>query len=261
VLRIEDYRGPLEAIWQSAELPRRVRDVIERCAATELPAVPVAYPSDWGIEGSGALCGVRLDAYLEVGMSWLYGVGRRLDPRATSLDACIAAWQAVDALWQFHGVDNTFFFAVFWPALFAAAGLDPVPLRGLVVNEFYTLNGEKFSTSRNHAVWAHELLAREDPAIVRLYLAWDRPDRGPTDFTQESFDAFRDHVEPLLGGTRNGSTMPAALAAAERRRGERALELVGFDAALAARSLLSLLAAGDDHPEPLLSVLTGSEAR
>jgi methionyl-tRNA synthetase len=267
VLPLEDFRPALEEVWRTAELPRPVRDLVARYGASEMPVIPLAYPTDWGIEGSGELAGLRLDAYVEVGLSWLYGIARAHDASASTLEECVRAWDEVHELWQFHGIDNTFFFIVFWPALFAAAGLERVPLGGLVVNEFYTLDGEKFSTSRDHAVWAHEFLADEDPATVRLYLAWDRPDRRQTDFTRESYEAFRAAVQPLLagdGGPGGGHTveslLPAALLPAERERGERALELVGFDAALAARSLLTLLGAGEREPGPLLTALTGAEA-
>jgi methionyl-tRNA synthetase len=205
---------------------------------------------------------MRIDVWAEVGLSWLYGVAQALDPAATTLDACVSEWRReVGELWQFHGIDNTFYFAIFWPALFAAAGLERLPLSGLVVNEFYTLDGAKFSTSRNHAIWAHEFLAEEDPAIVRLFLAWDRPDRRATDFTRASFEAFREHVRPLLQGrSQAAAALPSQLTAAERARGEQALQLVGFDAALAARSMLSLLAAGVEAG-PVLTALTGVDAR
>ncbi len=71
---------------------------------------------------------------------------------------------------------------------------------------------------------ATELLSRRDPSIVRLFLAWDRPDRFPTDFTQHSFDAFAASAEPLLAGVRPVSEpLDPALAAIELARGEAAL--------------------------------------
>ncbi|HEV7804823.1 MAG TPA: class I tRNA ligase family protein [Solirubrobacteraceae bacterium] len=260
VLRIEDFREQLTAMWLRAELPTRVRELISFYLSVGLPEIPLAYPTNWGVEGSGALDGMRVDVYAEVGLSLLYGVAQALDPQATTLGACVAAWEReVRDLWQFHGIDNTFYFAIFWPALFAAAGLRELPLRGLVVNEFYTLDGAKFSTSRNHAIWAHEFLAEEDPAIVRLFLSWDRPDRRATDFTRASFDAFRDRVRPLLRGRALPvAPLPAQLTAAERARGEQALELVGFDPALAARSMLALLESGAE-PGAVLAALTGTE--
>lgn len=256
VLDLEAYRDQLIETWLRSELPRRVRDLLARYLEDGLPEVPVAYPTDWGVRSAGPLGGMRVDVYTEVGLAWLHGVARALDPAADGLAGCRAAWGGVGELWQFHGIDNAFYFAAFWPALFAAAGLDPVPLGGLVVNEFYTLDGKKFSTSRDHAIWAHEFLATEDPAVVRLYLAWDRPDRMASDFTMESYTAFRDRVQPLLSGTAAGRPPAPPLVAAERQRGERALDLVGFDAALAARSLIAVLEAGGS-PGPVLSALLG----
>jgi methionyl-tRNA synthetase len=260
MLRIEDFRDQLTAMWLRAELPTRVRELVAHYLAAGLPEVPLAYPTNWGVAGSGRLHGMRIDVYAEVGLSWLYGVGHELDPAASTLDACVAAWEReVAELWQFHGIDNTFYFAIFWPALFAAAGIRELPLRGLVVNEFYTLDGAKFSTSRNHAIWAHELLAEEDPAIVRLFLSWDRPDRRATDFTLAAYEAFRERVRPLLHGRpRTAGPLPAALVAAERARGEQALELIGFDPALAARSMLALLESGADAGSQL-AALTGAD--
>jgi methionyl-tRNA synthetase len=259
VLRIEAFREQLVALWLRAELPERVRDLTARYVTGPLPEIPLAYPTNWGVEAVGPVAGMRVDVYAEVGLAWLYGVARALDPTAETLDDCVAAWRGVDELWQFHGIDNNFYFAVFWPALFAAAGLDRSPLRGLIVNELATLDGRKFSTSRNHAIWAHEFLAAEDPAIVRLFLAWDRPDRLPTDFTREAFEAFRDDIGPLLSGATKPASLPAPLLRAERARGEHALELTGFDPPLAARSLVSLLAAGERDPGPILAAVTGTD--
>ena len=260
VLRLEDYRQELTALWLRAEFPSRVRDLIAHYLVAGLPEIPLAYPTNWGIEGQGHQSGLRIDVYAEVGLAWLYGAARALDPTAETLDACVEAWRGVKDLWQFHGIDNTFYFALFWPALFAAAGLDRSPLRGLVVNEFSTLDGKKFSTSRNHAIWAHEFLAHEDPSIVRLFLAWARPDRLSTDFTRESFEAFGRYVGPLLSGGAGmtaAAPLPSLLLAAERERGEQALQPVGFDPALAARTIVSLLAAGRD-PGPILAAVTGT---
>ena len=126
-----------------------------------------------------------------------------------------------------------------------------------MVNQFFTLAGFKFSTSRNHAIWANDLLAEQDPAIVRLFLAWNRPDRIGSDFTMESFEAFASYVRPLLAGSRHTDGLPAELLDAERDRGERALHYHDFDAPLAARALLSLLAAGSEYADGLKAVLTG----
>jgi methionyl-tRNA synthetase len=159
-------------------------------------------------------------------------------------------------------MDNTFYFAVLYPAILAAAGVPVAKARGAVVNELYLLDGQKFSTSRNHALWVDEFLATEGAELVRLYLSWDRPDRYETNFTRESYRAFCDWVAPVLqdpAGRPPGdaAVLPAALAAAELERAERALQLTGFDAALAVRCLLAALRSGVGHDSVALGALIG----
>ena len=115
-------------------------------------------------------------------------------PPARTLAERVEAWAEVDGVWHFNGMDNTFYFTVLYPALLAAAGVPEPKARGAVVNELYLLEGQKFSTSRNHALWAHEFLAAEDPELVRLFLSWDRPDRYESDFTDA---AFRVHINSI----------------------------------------------------------------
>ena len=53
---------------------------------------------------------------------------------------------------HFIGFDCGFSHAILWPALLIAHGGIALP-RTIVANEFYRLEGEKFSTSRGHAIW------------------------------------------------------------------------------------------------------------
>src|SRR5262249_24043773 len=133
VLRMEDYRADLLEVWARAELTPRVRDLVGHYLRAGLPEIPLAYPTDWGIPGTGPLAGMRIDVYAEVAVAYLFSAARHLDPAVADLAGCLAAWQQVDGLWHFHGIDNAFYFALFIPAFYAAAGLRPNPLRGLVV--------------------------------------------------------------------------------------------------------------------------------
>lgn len=276
VLRLADYREQLLEVWARAELPRRVLTLLDGLLAAGLPDVVLAYPTDWGIEGPalGAPAGLdlrddlRVDVWAEMGLGYLYAVARRLDPDARSAADCVAAWREVPALYHFLGIDNAFYYAVLIPALFAAAGMPPGVLRGLVVNEFYRLSGLKFSTSRNHAIWADEFLRTEDPGTVRAYLCWDAPDRYGSDFRPADYAAFRDRVGPLLGseaaeaagaaGPAVAPGLPAELLDAEVARADAALRCSGFDAALAVRSLLPAAAAGSAPARALLAAVTGT---
>jgi methionyl-tRNA synthetase len=258
VLPLENYRAHLLAEWEQAELPGRVRAALAHYLRVPLPDYPVAYPTDWGIECAGELSGLRVDFPTELGLSYLYGPALALDPGADTLAERVEAWREVDGVWHFNGIDNTFYFGILYPAILAAAGVSRPLLRGATVNELYLLDGLKFSTSRNHAVWADEFLAEEDPELVRLYLSWDRPDRYESNFTRESYRAFCDWVRPLLAGTPPADgRLPAELAAAELERAAAALQLSGFDSALAARCLMLALTAGAGADSATLAALTG----
>jgi methionyl-tRNA synthetase len=261
VLPLEDYRAHLVEEWQQADLPGRVRAALAHYLRAPLPDYPVAYPTNWGIEGDGPLAGLRVDFPAELGLSYIYGPARVLNPAAETLAERVEAWREVEGVWHFNGIDNTFYFGILYPAILAAAGVNRPLLRGATVNELYLLDGQKFSTSRNHALWADEFLAEEDPELVRLYLSWDRPDRYESDFTREGYLAFCAYVRPLLAGTAPagpaGSALPAELAPAELTRAERALQLSGFDSALATRCLLNALTAGTGADSAPLRALTG----
>jgi methionyl-tRNA synthetase len=232
-----------------AVIPARVRSVLSHYLATGLPDVPLAYPTDWGIPASAD--GQRIDVWVEMGLGLLAGIARRINPDASGQDDYLAAWQQVGDCWHFLGIDNAFFYAVLFPALFTAAGLEPGWLGGLVVNGFYRLDGLKFSTSRNHAIWAHEFLAQEDPAVVRMFMLWDRPDRYESGFTRPAYRQFKDWVQDA---EQSGGTLPPDLIDAEIRRAGHALEFTSFDPGLALRCLL---AAGAGRAPRLFGALTG----
>jgi methionyl-tRNA synthetase len=259
VLPMEDYREQLIEVWLRAELPERARQIVSHYLDDKLPVVPMAYPTDWGLAGTGPLDGLRLEVYAEVGLSNLYGVAAAIKPGAHGLLDTAEAWSEVGALWHFNGIDNGFYFALFWPALYLAAGVPPDAIGGAQINEFYTLDGKKFSTSRNHAIWANDFLGTEDVDVVRLYLAWDRPDRYASDFTMSAYREFESYVRPLLDGAEAaaGVGLPAALAETDVVRGVAALKPHGFDPALAVRAALTGLAADAPGSKQLLSILTG----
>jgi methionyl-tRNA synthetase len=236
VLPMEDFRDRLVQVWTRATLSPRARHLVAGYLAGALPEIPLAYPTNWGIEFGD----LRLDVYLEVGLATFYSVARFVDPSAHDLARERRAWDEVGELWHFNGIDNAFYFALMWPAVYLAAGARPDQLAGTVVNEFFTLDGAKFSTSRDHAIWADEFLATEDPQIVRLYLAWQRPGSESSDFTVAAYERFRDWVRPLLAGG-SGSGLDAA---DEVSRGETALRPSSFDPALAVRCLTTALACG-----------------
>ena len=255
VLRLEEYRDRLCEFWSRAVLPPRLRALIGGMLDTRLPDVPLAYPTDWGITWGD---GLRVDVWAEMALANLFAPARHLDPDVRTLADCVRAWRGISEQWLFLGIDNAFYYAVMIPALHLAAGL-PAGLTtgptGLVVNEFYRLTGAKFSTSRQHAIWAQEYLATEDAGAVRAFLCWDRPDRYESDFTPAAFAAFRDLYVRALDGRLPG--VPTALADAELERASDALRPGSFDPALAVRGALAAAQARPERAGAVLRLVAG----
>jgi methionyl-tRNA synthetase len=98
---------------------------------------------------------------------------------------------------QCFGFDNSFYQAVLAPALLMAFDSGIRLPSALLMNELYLLNGEKFSTSRGHAIWGRDLLADVPADILRFYLATTYPERERTSFRQIELAETVD--EELLG--------------------------------------------------------------
>jgi methionyl-tRNA synthetase len=135
VLPLEDYRERLTQEWLQAEWPVQMRSVLQQYQRAPLPDIPVAYPTNWGTECQGSLAGLRVDFPTELGLSYLYGPARTLRPEADGLDEWVAAWDEIEGVWHFNGMDNTFYFAILYPAILAAAGVPGPKARGAIVNE------------------------------------------------------------------------------------------------------------------------------
>jgi methionyl-tRNA synthetase len=260
VLRLERYRQELTAMWSAAVLTPRVRQLVGRYITEGLPDVPLAYPTDWGIATDPHLGeDLRVDVWSEMGLGYLHAIGAHLDPAAGDLDGYRRAWEQAGPLWHFLGIDNAFYYAVLFPALAIAAQVPGYRLGGMVVNEFYRLDGKKFSTSRDHAIWAHEALSGDlDPGLARMYLSWDRPDRYQSDFTHAGLSAFAGYLAAARHRGADGrATVPDVFVDQELTRARHALRLASFDPGLALRCLLLVLPYQPERARPLLELIAG----
>jgi methionyl-tRNA synthetase len=86
------------------------------------------------------------------------------------------------------GFDNAFHYLLFIPALLKALNPGAKLPDHVITNEFLTLDGLKFSTSRNHAIWADEVDG--DIELLRFYLGFSRPDPMPSDFSVREYKTF-----------------------------------------------------------------------
>jgi methionyl-tRNA synthetase len=130
--------------------------------------------------------------YLSASIEWAKRSG---DP-----DAWRAWWQSPDAeSYYFMGKDNIVFHSEIWPAMLlgyggrGAKGGTPGPLGELnlpseiVSSEYLTMEGRKFSSSRNVVIYVRDFLQRYDVDALRYYVAVAGPENQDTDFTWSEF--------------------------------------------------------------------------
>jgi methionyl-tRNA synthetase len=155
--------------------------------------VPVPLP-DWRDRTDKRIY-VWFDAvigYLSASVEWARRSG---DP-----DAWRAWWNNPDAeAYYFMGKDNIVFHAEIWPAMLfgyngqGSKGGEPGPLGTLnlpsevVSSEFLTMEGKKFSSSRQVVIYVRDFLERYDVDALRYYVAIAGPETQDTDFTWSEF--------------------------------------------------------------------------
>ncbi len=93
---------------------------------------------------------------------------------------------------HFIGKDNIFFHVLMFPATLMAYGHYVLP-ENVPANEYLNLEGLKFSTSRNFAVWLHDYLDRFEPDPLRYYLCSNMPENRDTDFNIREFQAHNNN--------------------------------------------------------------------
>jgi methionyl-tRNA synthetase len=224
VLPLSTYGGGLRRLYDKQPWSRRVGDFCRELLSLGLPDTPISRVYPYGVP-------VPLPGWeghvLDTWFSGIYGYMAATDGLGAALgdpDLADRIWHDQDTtLVHFVGFDCSFSHAVLWPAQMLAEGV-PVQPRYIISNEFYQLEGEKFSTSRGHAIWGSDFL-REMPAdAMRFHLCLTNPETGPTNFARADFDeCFRIFLADQLDGWatalfdlihKAGGTVPAAAASA-----------------------------------------------
>ena len=148
--------------------------------------------------------------------------------------------------YYFMGKDNIVFHAEIWPAmLFGYSGIGskggkPGELGALrrpfdvVSSEFLTMEGKKFSSSRNVVIYVGDMLSRYDADALRYYLTSAGPENQDTDFTWAEF--VRRNNDELVAGWGNLVNRTISMTAKNLGSIPAAGELTDADRALLAAS-------------------------
>lgn len=166
-----------------AAFQKIVRKYLDRSGAT----LRVSVPGNWGVpvnvEGeahpqvvySGFASLGLLDAF---GREYArrFGKGNPFRPDSDVVVTCS------------FGIDNTV--SRVMSCVGSALGDESFrPPDALLLNYFYRLEGAKFSTSRNHAIWASDIgnISPTMPDIVRLHMLQTSPEESETEFSVSGF--------------------------------------------------------------------------
>ena len=144
---------------------------------------------DWGVKvplenAEGKVMYVWLDApigYISATKQWASDHNKNWEDY----------WKSDDTnLVHFIGKDNIVFHCLIFPALLKAHGDFALP-SNVPANEFLNLEGDKFSTSRNWAVWLNEYLADHPNRIdeMRYVIGSILPENKDAEFTWRDFQA------------------------------------------------------------------------
>jgi methionyl-tRNA synthetase len=127
--------------------------------------------------------------YLSASVEWAAARG--------TPDAWREWWQDPAARhYYFMGKDNIVFHSIIWPSMLMGygAGGEVGGGRGelglpydIVSSEFLTMEGKKFSSSRNVVIYVNDFLSRYDADALRYFLTAAGPETQDTDFTWSEF--------------------------------------------------------------------------
>lgn len=175
----------------------RQRELANRIFRRERIDVALSHPASWGVPPTQQdVPGQVIWAWIELAFGFIYGIdslGRKLGT-GWRADAPQDDWKIV----HFLGYDNTFYHSILGPALYKVANPEWTPDVDYNINEFYLLDGDKFSTSRRHAIWGKDILGPESVDGIRYYLALTRPETHRTNFTLAGYEKA---VQETLVGT------------------------------------------------------------
>ncbi|MEZ0073336.1 methionine--tRNA ligase [Planotetraspora sp. GP83] len=185
--------------------------------------------------------------YLSASIEWARRSG---DP-----DAWRQWWQNPDARgYYFMGKDNIVFHSEIWPAMLlgyngeGARGGTPGSLGKLalpsevVSSEFLTMEGRKFSSSRQVVIYVRDFLERYSADALRYYIAVAGPENQDTDFTWSEF-VNRNNGE-LVAAWGNLVNRSISMAAKNFGAIPEAGDLTDADRALLERSRTAFAAVG-----------------
>ncbi|MBK0413890.1 class I tRNA ligase family protein [Chromobacterium haemolyticum] len=196
MINLSAFKDAVEQHHRLSKVSPRLQQLAERVLARKDYWVPITHPAQWGVPPAEEVEGEQVIwVWPEMAYGFLHGIaelGGRLG-KPWQADRPQPDWKIV----HFFGYDNSYYHSILYPALYRMAFPDWQCDIDYNENEFYLLEGLKFSTSRRHAVWGKDILSPDSVDAVRYYLARTRGEQERTNFTLDDFHACVERT--LLG--------------------------------------------------------------
>jgi methionyl-tRNA synthetase len=192
-LALHELRADIAEHHRHGRVPARVKELSDRLFQRPEIHLPITHRGTWGVPpAEPGVDGQVIWVWVDMAYRFLHGIesiARRIG-RDWRADQPQPSWKIV----HFLGFDNTFYHAVFVPAMYRLAYPEWAPDIDYNLNEFSLLEGSKFSTSRKHAVWGKDILTPQTVDAVRCYLSWMRPEGRRTNFVMAEYESFVDDI-------------------------------------------------------------------
>jgi methionyl-tRNA synthetase len=174
------------------------------------------------------------------------------------------AWKAyvdsADGVWAFSGQDSRHLYTTLLPAVMLGIGMTR-PVSHIGIQNFMTLEGEKISTSRNHAIWYDELPEDVSPELMRLELTLRMRalHEGQGDLTSRGLMSTRSLLRKLerwfASGLREGSNVLPQMVHDVHAYRKAFYEVRPYDAAGALCHAIERETGASEGPTPRLAQL------
>jgi len=115
-------------------------------------------------------------------------------------DAVAKYWQSPDTrLVHFIGKDNIPFHALVFPSMLFGVKQDFVLPDAVPANEFYNLQGRKFSTSDGWVIPIEPFFEKYDPEVARFHLIASAPENSDSEFRWDEFQKTANILADTVG--------------------------------------------------------------
>jgi methionyl-tRNA synthetase len=186
LLPLDKYVDNLKSHHDQTSMRSRLRALFDQLKNNGMLKYAITYPSKWGLPATiKGFEGHVISAWFEMTFGFLFCI-REIE-RIKKKESNELTIPPNARIVHFFGFDNSFYYTALYPAVYFNAFPNQQLKIDYICNEFFLLDGLKFSTSREHAIWGAELLKEVSADEIRFYLCYNRPEFIRTNFTREDF--------------------------------------------------------------------------